>query len=53
MSPKKDKATPGKPRERLGKCFVSGWGMSKDGKITIVKRHEVPLKGGKKRRKAG
>src|SRR5690606_40367182 len=46
----KKKAT--KPRERIGRCFVSGWGVSKDGKVTIVERHEIPMKSSKKRRKA-
>lgn len=45
MSQNDKEAADKKPRARLGKCFVSGWGMSKDGKVTIVERHELPLKG--------
>lgn len=52
MSQKKAKSPDSKPRERIGRCFVSGWGVSKDGKVTIVERHEVPMKSSKKRRKA-
>lgn len=49
MKRKSKKSASEQPRLR---CFVSGWGVSKDGKVTIVERHEVPMKSSKKRRKA-
>lgn len=42
MSKKTENVKERRPKLR---CFVSGWGMSRDGKITVVERHEVPMKG--------
>lgn len=50
MSKKKkdEKPTPER-EERLGRCKVGGWGISKDGRITIVEPRELPRKRSKRK----
>jgi hypothetical protein len=43
--------TPGK--ERMGRVVASGWGMSRDGKVSVTPPHDATLKPARKRRKAG